>query len=145
MIARSQPFGDHEFTYASWTFRTDTPVTHETTVAMARDLEKAGWIRLNGNMVELTDKSRADKRFLLRPNGTLDIVPLARKELIEVTSVTPTEDGATAAIRWRWVPNEVGASFTAGPVKERFDAEQQATVTLTPGPDGEWEVWGVQK
>lgn len=144
LIARSQAFGDHQFTYAAWTFRTDTPLTHETTLAMAKDLENADWIRLNENRVELTDKSRGDKRFLLRPNGTLDIVPLARKELIEVTSVTPTDEGATATIRWRWVPNEVGSSFTSGPVKERFDAEQRSEVTLQSNAAGEWEVWGVE-
>ena len=142
LIARSQPFGDFQFTDATWTFRTDAPLTHETQLAMARDLEKAGWLRVNENRVELTDKSRGDKRFVLRPNGTLDLVPLARKELLEVTSVEPTADGATATITWRWIPNEVGDSVTSGPLRERFDETHTARVTMQRGSDG-WEVWDV--
>ena len=39
----------------------------------------------NGD-ISLTDKSRSDKRFLMRPNGLLDIVPLAKKEMGDVTA-----------------------------------------------------------
>ena len=73
-------------------------------------------------------KGEGDKRFLVRPNGYLDIVPLAKKELLDVTAVRKTPEGAEADIAWRWIPNEVGASFTSGRVKERFDATHHATV-----------------
>lgn len=144
LIAASQPFGDFQFTYSSWTFPLDREVTHEAQLAMARDLEKEGWLRLRDGRVELTEKARQDKRFLNRSNVSVDIVPLARKEITEVSSVEPAEDGARAIVRWRWIPNEIGAAFTSGPAKERFDQEQISEVILRESSPGSWEVWSVR-
>jgi hypothetical protein len=97
-----------------------------------KELVAAGWLDLDpaGN-VALTDKSRNDKRFLLRPNGLLDIVPLAKKEMGEVTSVRANDDGtARVDFTWRWIANEVGSSFKTGLVADRFAAPQDGAATL---------------
>ena len=143
LITASQPFGDYHFTYSSWTFPLDRPVTHETQLVLARELEKGGWLTVEDGRIALTDKGRSDKRFLERPNGSLDIVPLAKKEIIEVSAIERSDDGARALVRWRWVPNEVGEAFTAGSIRERFASEHLATVTLTESSQGAWEVWSV--
>ena len=64
-----------------------------------RELADAGWLAVDGaGDVTLTAKSRNDRRFLLRSNGLLDIVPLAKKEMGTVQSVQANEDGTVAAI-----------------------------------------------
>ena len=90
--------------------------------------------------VVLTGKSKSDKRFLVRPNGILDIVPLAKKELGEVTAVRMNDDGTAAAdFTWTWVPNEVGRTFA-----DRYAGTQQATATLIH--DGtSWSILGIKR
>ena len=108
----------------------------------ATELRAAGWIRLDarGN-VTLTDKATVDKRWLVRQNGLVEIVPLAKKELASVDAVRPGEDGAALAdFTWRWIPNEVGLSFKRGLVKERFEAAQHASATLK-FLGGRWQVY----
>jgi hypothetical protein len=57
-------------------------------------------------------KAMDDKRFILRENGLLDVVPLAKKEMGEVSAVRMNpDDTATADFTWTWVPNEVGSLF----------------------------------
>ena len=73
--------------------------------------------------VVLTPKARNDKRWLVRANGVVDIVPLARKELIDVTAV----HGDKVDFTWHWIPNEIGK------VLALYDqSPQRATATLLP-------------
>ncbi|HEY0591516.1 MAG TPA: hypothetical protein VGF40_07095 [Thermoanaerobaculia bacterium] len=144
LIAESPEFGDFEFsTGSSFSLPLDASQFNEPARAGAADLEKAGWIRIEGGTVVLA-KGEGDKRFLVRPNGFLDIVPLAMKELGEVTGVRKTDEGAEVEFTWRWVPNEVGASFTSGLVKERFDATHAATAKLRDFGEG-WIVMLIER
>jgi hypothetical protein len=96
----------------------------------AKQLVAAGWLRRAGDGLELGAKAKDDKRFLVRPNGTVDIVPLASKELTAVTAVRANPDGTAAAeLTWKWIPNEVGKAFERG-LHDRYAAPQNATATL---------------
>ncbi|HKO56705.1 MAG TPA: hypothetical protein VJ276_12580, partial [Thermoanaerobaculia bacterium] len=76
-----------------------------------------------------------DKRFLVRQNGTLDVVPLARKELIAVQAV----NGDKVAFTWRWVPNDVGKALQFDETEQRataelyWDGEKWAVLKITSG------------
>lgn len=144
LIAESPEFGDFEFsTGSSFSLPLDSSQFNEPARAGAADLAKGGWIRIEGGKVVLA-KGEGDKRFLVRPNGFLDIVPLAKKELLEVADVRKTGEGADVDFTWRWVPNEVGASFTSGLVKERFDATHAATAKLRDFGQG-WIVMLIER
>ncbi len=144
LIAESPEFGDFEFsTGSSFSLPLDASQFNEPARAGAADLEKAGWIRIDGSKVVLA-KGEGDKRFLVRQNGFLDIVPLAKKELLEIADVRKTDAGAEVDFTWCWVPNEVGASFTSGLVKERFDATHAATAKLRDFGQG-WVVMLIER
>lgn len=144
LLADSAAFGDYQFsTASSFSLPLDASMMNEPARQGAEDLANAGWIRLEGGRVALA-KGEGDKRFLLRPNGFLDIVPLAKKELISVDAVRPAGDAVEVDFTWRWVPNEVGASFTRGLVKERFDATHRATARLQDFGAG-WDVMAIQE
>ncbi len=132
VIASSPAFSEHEFTNAGFTAPVSGVSMSEPVRQSVRELAGAGWILLeNTGDIALTDKSRSDKRFLLRENGLLDIVPLAKKEMGTVTGVTPQADGSViAAFSWRWIPNEIGASLRTGPIHNRFMADQEDNATL---------------
>ncbi len=132
LLANSAEFSEHEFTNAGWTAPVAGASMSAPVRAEARDLATAGWISLDekGDLF-LTAKSRGDKRFLLRPNGLIDIVPLAKKEMGDVTRVEKNEDGTVGVeFSWKWIPNEVGTAFRAGPVHDRFTAAHQSRATL---------------
>ena len=132
IIESSPELGDFQFTDAGYSL----PVSHSTMndpqKAAARDLAKAGWIKLDSaGDLTLSDKARNDKRFLLRPNGILDIVPLAKKEMGDVTAVRTNDDGTvTVDFGWKWIANEVGSAFRTGTVADRFAAPQDGRATL---------------
>lgn len=132
LIMSSPEFGEYEFTNASYTLPTSGAAMNEPARTAAKELAAAGWLAVDPNGdIALTDKSRTDKRFLLRPNGLLDIVPLATKEMGEVTGVRPNADGTVMAdFTWRWKPNEVGAAFRTGTVHDRYAAPQDGRATL---------------
>jgi hypothetical protein len=132
IIEKSGEFGQHEFTNAAVSLPVAGSSMNEPTRALAKQLAAAGWLAFDGaGDIMLTDKSRNDKRFLLRENGLLDVVPLAKKEMADVTAVRPNPDGSVNAdFTWRWVPNEVGAAFTSGPIHDRFAATHNATANL---------------
>jgi hypothetical protein len=132
IIEKSGEFSQHEFTNASVSFPVAGSSMNEPTRALAKQLAAAGWLALDGTGdIMLTEKSRSDKRFLLRENGLLDVVPLAKKEMGDVIAVRPNADGSVNAdFTWRWLPNEVGTAFTAGPIHDRFAATQNATANL---------------
>lgn len=130
LIASSAELSEHQFTNAGWTAPTNPALMSAPVREEARDLAAAGWISLEGE-IGLTAKSRGDKRFVLRPNGLLDVVPLAKKEMGNVTAMRNNADGTIAAeFDWKWIPNEVGSSFKSGPVHDRFAAPQKSTATL---------------
>ncbi len=131
LLASAGELDEFEFTNAAFTTPVAIANASEPVRAAAKELAKGGWISLDGGQVSLTDKSRADKRFLMRANGILDVVPLAKKELGEVTAVSANADGtASADFTWRWVANEVGASFKTGTLHERYTTPRTSKATL---------------
>lgn len=130
LIANSAELGDFEFTNAGYSLPMDRKALNEPQRATVGDLVKAGWLKFDGDTLALTKKSEGDKRFLVRPNGTLDIVPLAKKEMGEVSSVESGSEGPVATFQWTWVPNEVGASIVSSPVAERLQGTQSGKATL---------------
>ena len=132
IIEKSGEFSQYEFTNAALSMPVTGANMNEPTRDMAKQLATRGWLALDSSGdVMLTDKSRTDKRFIVRENGLLDIVPLARKELGEVTTVRANPDGSVNAdFNWRWIANEVGSTFTAGPIYDRFSATHNATANM---------------
>ncbi|HEY0157531.1 MAG TPA: hypothetical protein VGF28_09625 [Thermoanaerobaculia bacterium] len=132
LIEASPALSEHEFTNAAVSIAVSGAVMSEPVRQQAKQLAAAGWIDFDGaGDIMLNDKSRSDKRFLLRENGILDVVPLARKQMGEVSAVRPNEDGTVGVdFTWRWIPNEVGTAFTSGIVHDRFAATQNAIATL---------------
>ena len=141
LIANAGVFGEHEFTHAAYSLPLEKSLRNAPSNAAAARLAKAKWISLDGDgSVSLTSKAQSDKRFLLRPNGILDIVPLAKKEMGQVTAVRPNPDGTvTADFTWTWTPNEIGALFP-----DRYASTQNAAATLMWDGTG-WAVVGVRK
>jgi hypothetical protein len=130
IIATSPEFSDYEFTSAAVTLPMKGAMPPYL-ADEAKQLVAAGWLRRGGERLELTAKAKGDKRFLLRPNDTLDVVPLASKELTGATSTKPNTDGTLSVdFTWKWIPNEVGAAFTHGPIHDRYAAPQKATARL---------------
>lgn len=132
LIEKSPDLGEHQFTNAGLSMPVSGAVMSEPLRQQARELAAAGWLEFDGaGDIMLTDKSRQDKRFLLRENGLLDVVPLAKKELGTVTAVRMNPDGtAVADFNWKWVPNEVGASLKTGLTADRFAATQESSATF---------------
>ncbi|MFL6248736.1 MAG: hypothetical protein ACJ74H_22115 [Thermoanaerobaculia bacterium] len=132
IIEKSGELAQHEFTNAAVSLPVAGSSMNEPTRNLAKQLAAAGWIAFDGaGDIMLTDKSRSDKRFLLRENGLLDVVPLAKKQMGDVTAIRSNPDGTVNAdFTWRWLPNEVGTAFTSGPVHDRFNATHNATANL---------------
>ena len=132
LIATSPDFGEYEFTNAGYTLPTSGAAMNEPQRTAAKELAAAGWLTIEKTGdVALSDKSRNDKRFLLRENGLLDIVPLAKKEMGDVTAVRQNPDGTVVAdFTWKWVANEVGSAFKTGLVHDRFASPQDGKATL---------------
>lgn len=145
LIAGSATFGDFDFsTGSSFSLPVDVVMRNEPARQGAEDLASEGWIRDEGGKAVLTQKAQGDKRFLVRPNGFIDIVPLAKKELIEVSAVRPVEDGVEVDFTWRWIPNEVGSAFKRGIIRDRFAATHDATAKLQDLGSG-WEVMLIRR
>lgn len=139
IIESSGDFSEFEFTNSAFTLPMKrSMMLNDQTRNAARDLQKAGWIDFSGDDVVLR-KGATDRRFITRPNGYVDIVPLARKEIVEVTAVRPTSEGVEADFDWKWTPNEVGSSFKTGPLYDRYATPKQATATLYID-GGKWRV-----
>ncbi|HEX7828462.1 MAG TPA: hypothetical protein VF787_02340 [Thermoanaerobaculia bacterium] len=131
LIANSATLGEFEFTNAAFTTPVNLATASEPVRASAKELAAAGWISTDGGTVALTEKSRGDKRFLMRENGILDVVPLAKKEMGDVTAVTPNPDGtASADFTWHWAANEVGKTFKTGMLAERYATPRTSKATL---------------
>jgi len=132
LLASSAELGEYEFTNAGFTTPVAATTMSEPVRQSVQELVDGGWLARDGDRnIILTERSRNDKRFLLRPNGLLDIIPLAKKELLAVQSVASQPDGTLlATFSWRWLPNEVGSAFKTGLVHDRFATEQDGKATL---------------
>ena len=131
LVSSSPEFSDYQFTNAAYSLALKNPPSD-----VAKALRKAGWISLDGDgNVVLSAKARADRRWLVRQNGFVDIVPLAKKEFIAASAVRPDPDGAAVDFSWKWTPNEIGEAF----MKERYAGTQNATATLLRDGSG-WTV-----
>lgn len=127
LIANSAEFSEYEFTNAATTLPLQKSAMNAPGQQLAAELKAAGWIRIEGSgAVVLTDKAKKDPRILVRPNGFVDLVPLAKKELTNVTAVR----GADVDFDWKWIPNDLGAAIRSGAVHDRYAAPQHATATL---------------
>lgn len=145
LINTSGEFSQFEFTNAAYTLPMRRAAMNPEAQRAAADLRAAGWIAFDGDgNVELTAKAKEDKRWLVRQNGVVDLVPLARKDVGAVTGVNRLPDGKVAAdFDWHWITNEVGSAFRSGPVHDRF-ASHDLRATATLAPDGTaWSVLGV--
>ena len=131
IVRKSSDFSEFQFTNVTYTLPLKQSMMNEPARAAAADLEKAGWIDMHGDQVLLSVKGVQDKRFVTRPNGFVDIMPLARKEMGEVTAVRPTAEGVDVDFTYKWIPNEIGQAFTSGPIHDRLAAPQhEGTATL---------------
>lgn len=132
LIANDPALAEFEFTNAAVSLPVAGSSMNEVTRGQARELAAAGWIEFDGaGDIMLNDRSRNDKRFLIRPNGLLDVVPLARKEVAKVTGVRSNPDGtASADFTWKWLPNEVGSAFKTGLLADRYAATYNASASL---------------
>ena len=127
LVANSAEFSEYQFTNAAYTLPLQQSAMTAPARIIAGKLAKAGWIGVDGDgRVVLTQKAQNDKRFLVRPNGVVDIVPLAKKNFEEVVAVRVNPDGQPIVdFRWEWEPNEIGELFDP-----RYTGEQFATATL---------------
>ena len=141
LVEGSPEFSEYQFTNAAYTLPLSRAAMNAPALEVANQLKAAKWIGFDGaGNVVLTEKARADRRFLVRQNGVVDIVPLAKKEFLGVEAVVP---GAEPAVdfRWKWVPNEIGASIKSGALNERYAGEKLARATLLRSG----EAWTVLK
>jgi hypothetical protein len=145
LISSSAEFSEYEFTNAGTSLPLKKRDMNEPALALAKDLARDGWIRRDGDgNAVLSEKASSDRRWLVRPNGFVDIVPLAKKEITGVTAVHDDPAGRpTVDFDWRWIPNEIGAAIRTGVVHDRFASAQHAVATL--GWDGsQWTVGKIE-
>jgi hypothetical protein len=144
LVTTSGEFSQYEFTNAAYTLPMRKSAMNEPQMTAAKQLAAAKWLLFRGDYVVLTEKALSDKRFLSRPNDTVDIVPLARKEVTSVAAVRPLPDGNVAVdFDWKWIPNEVGVAFKTGMLHDRYAALGHATAMLT-NDGGAWSVLRVE-
>jgi hypothetical protein len=141
-VSNAPEFSEYKFTRAAYSLPMQASMLKGAALEAAEDLEKAEWVFLDpaGNLI-LTTKAESDKRFIPRDNGSLDIVPLARKEFVGVDGLGRDDEGdVTIDFTWRWVPNEIATAFTRGGIATRFEGDQKARATIYPARDGSWKV-----
>lgn len=140
-LSDAPEFGDYKFTRAGYSLPMRADLLKGPARESADDLAKAGWVAFDaGGNLTLTAKAIGDKRFIVRPNESLDIVPLAKKELVSVDGMGHDDEGdVTVDFTWRWLPNEVAGAFNRGEIAKRFDGDQKARATIYTARDG-WKV-----
>jgi hypothetical protein len=144
LVTTSGEFSQYEFTNAAYTLPLRKSAMNEPQSVAAKQLAAAKWLLFRGDYVVLTEKALNDKRFLSRPNDTVDIVPLARKEVTGVSAVRSLPDGNVAVdFDWKWIPNEVGEVFKRGMLHDRYAVPGHATATLMI-EGGAWSVLRVE-
>ncbi|MBV9495423.1 MAG: hypothetical protein JOZ54_14335 [Acidobacteria bacterium] len=130
LIASSPEFGDYKFTDAAVTIPMAKSAMNEPQRKNADALEKAGWVAWDGDKLVV---KREDKRLLVRPNGSLDVVPLGKKELLDAKAVSSDQYD----ISWRWVPNEIGKAL-------QFDETPQHAVATLYWDGAKWGVMSIK-
>jgi hypothetical protein len=141
VVSKSQEFSEYMFTQAAYSLPMQGSQLRGAAREAAEDLEKAEWVVIDpgGNLV-ISGKSVGDKRFIPRDNGSLDIVPLARKEFASVDGVGHDDAGdVTVDFTWRWLPNEIAQSFERGAIATRYIGDRKARATIYPTRSG-WNV-----
>lgn len=126
IVEASSDFGELDFTQAAVTIPMKKSAMNAPQLANAKRLATAGWLKFDGDEVVLS-KGKSDPRFNVRPNGFIDVVPIAKKKLISASNVRPTSDGCDTDIQWAWVPTEVGAAFKE---TDLFAPTHHGTATL---------------
>jgi hypothetical protein len=146
IVTKAPEFSDFRFTSVTLSIPAQESMMHSQMRSYVRDLEQAGWLRVDRTgTVVLADRARRDSRWVERPNQFFDIAPLARKELVEVTSVYPAEGSAVNVdFTYEWVQNSTGAALQSGPLREILDSHHYATATLQDFGDG-WEVYIIRE
>lgn len=142
LIAASPEFSEYMFTRTAYSLPMQGSQLKGAAREAAEDLEKGGWILIDpsGNLV-IAGKSADDKRFIVRENGSLDIVPLAKKEFVSIDGFGNDDEGdVTIEFTWRWLPNEVAGAFERGKIATRFVGDQKARATVYPARDGSWKI-----
>ena len=135
LIANAPEFGDYKFTNAAFSIAQKKSMMSPPMMSAAKKLAAKKWLRFDGDTVTV---AREDKRILVRPNGFIDVVPLAKKEMIAMTSVKQQPDGVVLAdFTWKWVPNELGTAIGQPPT-----GEQNATAKLM-WDGSEWMVLSI--
>jgi hypothetical protein len=129
MIESSSDFGQLEFDSTAVTLPMKKSAMNKLQLENAKQLEAAGWLKFNGDDVELT-KGKGDARFNVRGNGFMDVVPVAKKKLRTVSNVRASADGADADVTWQWEPTEVGTAFRSGEVAKMFGTEKRSVTTF---------------
>jgi hypothetical protein len=144
LVIRDSPeLGDFHFTDAAVSIPVEGANQHGEQSQYAKALIQGGWLANQAN-VELTDRANQDRRFLLRPNGVLDVVPLAKKEVIDVVTVNANHDGTVAAtFHWHWIPNDIGQAFPRRTTLGKRYAELSYRAIATIQNDG--KAWSVKK
>ena len=80
LIGDSAEFSEFEFTNAAWSLPLQGKLMNAPSLEGAKELAAAGWIKLDRERnVTLTGKAKKDRRWLVRPNGFVDLVPIAKK------------------------------------------------------------------
>ena len=126
IITSAPELSDYQFTRAAYSLPMKRSAMNEPARAAAAVLRKAGWISFSSDQVVLTEKAANDKRFIVRQNDVIDLVPLAKKEFIGVTAVRSSAAAEPLIdFEWKWIPNEIGVLFP-----NRYDGTQRATATL---------------
>jgi hypothetical protein len=129
LIEASSDFGQLEFDNTAVTLPMKKSAMNAPQLDNAKQLAAAGWLKFNGDDVELT-KGKDDGRFNVRGNGFMDVVPVAKKKMGAVTSVRTSPDGAEADFTWQWEPTEVGTAFKHGDVRKLFGVEHHSVATF---------------
>jgi hypothetical protein len=143
VIRESPEFGDFHFTDAAVSIPVEGASRHGEQSLDAGALIQDGWLAGKADL-ELTDRARNDRRFIIRPNRVLDVVPLAKKELLEVVSVLDNHDGTVAVtFNWHWLPNEIGRAFPPRSLLGRRFRQPSYRAVATLQNDG--HVWSVRK
>lgn len=142
IIQNAPEYSDFRFTSVTLSLPMSEERMHEQMKKYARDLERAGWLRIDRTgTVVLADKARQDNRWVERSGGYTDIAPLARKEFVEVRSVDQVDpDTVKVDFTYRWNPNATGAALQSGLLHKTLNSPQYATATLEHRDDG-WQLY----
>ena len=139
LIESSPTFGTYQFSKDAVSIPLQKSLLTDANREVTEDLVKAGWLRFHRDEILLTPKAKKDDRFRVRDNGFVDVVPLAKKELVSVDSIGHDQEGSpTVDLTWHWIPNDIGKAFH-GKLATRFSSTYHARATLLE-MNGKWDI-----